>query len=865
MIGVFLFQKCACTGILMYMSTISHTAESTETLFTVLKTRESGLTAAEAAKRLAENGPNVITAHEISWFSILVRQVKSPFVYILVATAVLATILGQVSDGVIVLMFVLVNIGISFFQEYHSAQSLKLLSRYINPHARVRRGGKESLVDAALLVPGDIVIVETGDIIDADIRLFEAVGLSVNESVLSGESSPASKTGDAQKVEARDIGEAVNMAYSGTTVTGGRGVGVVVATGKDTSIGQIAKLTVETEHLSAFESSIRMFAQFIMKMVSVILVILLVVNIVIKGTHNFVELLLFAVALAISVIPEALPMVTTLSLSKGALKLAQDHVVVKRLSAVEDLGSIEVLCTDKTGTLTENRLTVSSMNAADASECLGYAGLASNERIMADEEPADAFDLAVFQKMTRPEREALSTYERITSIPFDPNRRRVTVAVKHADSDKPEVVVRGAPETILALTTLSKDEVEKVMEWVRTEGAAGRRTLAVAKGACIHPKACEKDEKKLAYVGCISFVDPIKTTTKAAIQEAERLGVSIVILTGDGADVAGAVAYEVGIVTDPKKVITEAEFMALGPVEQTAAVHEYAVFARMSPAGKYRVIEILSNDKSVGYLGDGINDAPALKIASVGLVVANASDIARDAADVVLLNRSLHVIIGGIKSGRAVFENTVKYLKTTLISSFGNFYTIAIAQLILPYLPMLPIQILLLNLLTDYPMLAIATDTVDPHDVRKPHRYNVRDIVLISIVLGLVSTLFDFIFFATFFHAAPATLETNWFIASVLTELVLLYAIRTRQPFWKAKRPSTWLLCLSGTAVIAAIGLPFTSFGKSFFKFVNPTWGHIGLIALIVIVYLIVSEAIKLAYYKFWNHNEEDAPAIRHR
>ena len=838
----------------------THTTQSTDDLYTELKTREGGLTSAEVTKRLADCGPNVLEAHAVSWFSILLRQVKSPFVYILVATALLAVLLGEISDGVIVIIFVVVNVCISFFQEYHSARSLLLLKRFMNPHARVRRSGEEIVIDASTLVPGDIVIIETGDIVDADIRLIDTTGLSINESVLSGESAPAVKTGEAQKTASLDIGSAVNMAYSGTTVTSGRGVGVVVATGKNTEIGGIATLTVETEHLSSFESSIRMFAEFIMKMVSVILIILLAVNLIIKGTHNIVELLLFAVALAISVIPEALPMVTTLSLSRGALKLAREHVVVKRLSAVEDLGSIEVLCTDKTGTLTENHLSIQSINAVDQSECLGYAALASNEVIVADKEPVDAFDLAVFQKMTRPEREALKIYTRVSSIPFDPNRRRVSVAVKHGTENTTEVVVRGAPETIIALTTLTKEEADKVMEWVSAEGKAGRRTLAVARGVCTHKNACDKDEKKLTYVGCLSFVDPVKATTKGAILEAENLGVSIVILTGAGADVAGAVAREVGIVTDASKVITEAQFLALSPENQMTAVHEYHVFARMSPAGKYRVIELLSKDKSVGYLGDGINDAPALKIASVGLVVANASDIARDAADVVLLNRSLHVIIGGIKSGRAVFENTVKYLKTTLISSFGNFYTIAIAQLMLPYLPMLPIQILLLNLLTDYPMLAIATDSVDPHDIKRPRKYNVKEIVLVSIVLGLVSTLFDFIFFATFYHSSAGALETNWFIGSVITELVLLFAIRTRQPFWKAKRPSRWLLWLTAVSAALAIGLPFTSFGKTFFKFVSPTWAHILIIILIVGLYFVTSEALKLAYYRFWNHNDESDP-----
>jgi len=847
------------------MAIATYTTETIEEVFSGEKTREGGLSNAEAEKRLSLSGPNTITAHTVSWLSILLRQIRSPFIYILVAAAALAFFLGEGSDGVIIIAFVLVNTVISFLQEYHSARSLDLLKRFITARARAKREGEETMLDAATLVPGDVIIVQTGDIIPADVRFIEASGLSINESILSGESAPAAKSAAPQKIAAKDIAGAVNRGFSGTTVTAGRGVGVVVDTGKSTEIGSIATLTVETEHLSAFEDSINLFSRFILKMVTVILVILLLVNLFIKGTTNIIDLLLFAVALAVSIIPEALPVVTTLSLSKGALELARHHVVVKRLSAVEDLGSIEILCTDKTGTLTENLLQVAGMHAKDSLACLRYAALAAGEELRDGHEPADAFDLALYQKMTKSEREAISGYARIASIPFDPTRRRISVVVKKEHAEEAELIARGAPETIIGLSALSKEGAAEILAWVSAEGAAGRRTIAIARGACTHPNSCEKDEKKLAFVGCISFIDPIKMTTKGAIAEAARLGVSIVILTGDGPDVAGTVAHDVGILEDRKHVITEAEFMALAPQAQALAVHEYKVFARMSPAGKYRVIELLSKDSVVGYLGDGINDAPALKIASVGLVVANASDIARDAADVVLLNRSLHVIIGGIKGGRAVFENTVKYLKTTLISSFGNFYTIAIAQLILPYLPMLPIQILLVNLLTDYPMLAIATDTIDPRDIRKPRRYNVRDIVLISIVLGIVSSLFDFIFFAIFRHAAPAVLQTNWFIGSVLTELVLLFAIRTREPFWKAKAPSRWLMVLTATSVLLALGLPFLPFGKSFFKFTTPAWSHIALIIGIVLVYFFVSEAIKLAYYRFWNHNEEVQRHGKHR
>lgn len=847
------------------MSIDKYTTESVDAVYSQEKTRLGGLTPAEVEKRLALVGPNVIDVHKISWFALLLRQIKSPFIYILFGAALLAMFLGEVSDGAIIIVFVCINTFISFFQEYHSARSLQLLKKFINPRARARRSGVDAIIDAATLVPGDIIIVETGDIMPADVRFIETSGLTINESILSGESAPVVKTGEALSVSPKDMSGASNRGFSGTTVTGGRGVAIVVETGKTTEIGGIAKLTIETEHVSAFEKSIGMFSGFILKMVSVILVILLLANVLIKGTSNLVDLLLFAVALAISVIPEALPVVTTLSLSKGAIALAHHHVVVKRLSAVEDLGSIEILCTDKTGTLTENKLSVSSIHGADATAILHTAALAGSEPIAADKEPSDAFDLALFSKLTKNERVELALHTRAFSIPFDPNRRRTSVVIEKAGSKEYELIVRGAPETIVALSTLSKEEQAKVHEWVSAEGKAGRRTIAVATGACKKPADCAKNERKLTFLGCISFIDPIKTTTKTAILDAERLGVGLVILTGDGPEVAGTVAVEVGIISDRTEVITEAEFLALPQHEQTAAVHSHKVFARMSPAGKYRVIEILSKDFIVGYMGDGINDAPALKMASVGLVVSNASDIARDAADVVLLNSSLHVIIGGIRSGRAVFENTVKYLKTTLISSFGNFYTIAIAQLILPYLPMLPIQILLLNLLTDYPMLAIATDSVDPHDIRKPHRYNVRDIVLMSIVLGLVSTLADFIFFAAFRHDTAAVLQTHWFIGSVFTELVLLYSIRTHLPFWKAKAPAKWLNRLTLMAAVVAIGLPFTSFGHSYFKFASPTVTSLLVIFTIVGLYFILSEAIKLAYYRYWNHSSEDAQIPRTR
>ena len=830
------------------MNTHPHARETVPEVYGSLHTREGGLTPSEAAARLAAGGANVLQAEGVMWPSILLRQLRSPFIYILATAALIAFSLRELSDGIIICAYIAVNTVVSFLQEYHSARSLELLKKFVSSRARVTRDGKESVIDAAQLVAGDVITVVTGDIIPADVRFVEVEGLLVDESVLTGESAPSNKTSAALKNSDGGLTGLSNCGFSGTTVKGGKGTGVVIAVGRATEIGMIAALATETEHVSAFEESIGMFSHFILKMVSAILVILLVVNLVIKGAGNMVQLFLFAVALAVSVIPEALPVVTTLSLSRGALKLAHQHVVVKRLSAVEDLGSIEILCADKTGTLTENKMTVADVHAADTAVCLRLAMLGAGETVHAKAAPADAFDAALALKMGPTDWEKLGAYARVRSVPFDPAKRMTLVTVRDGATDT--LVVRGAPETVLALTTLDKAAVVDCLSWASDQGRLGRRTMAIAHGPSAHPEQPEKDAKNLALAGIVSFVDPIKPTSKGAIAQARRLGVKIVILTGDGKDVAEAVAREVGILAPGEQVMTETELFALSPEEQKAAVHAHSVLARMSPEGKYRVIELLSHDSVVGFLGEGINDAPALKVANVGLVVSNASDIARDAADVILLNRSLHVVVEGISLGRAVFENTIKYLKTTLISSFGNFYTIAIAELILPYLPMLPIQILLLNLLTDYPMLAISTDAVDPKDIREPKRYNVRDVVLISIVLGLVSTVFDFVFFATFKSAPPQTLQTSWFVGSALTELALLYSIRTRLPFWKATAPSVPMVALSLSSFAIVLLVPYLPLTRRFFLFGALSLRSVLLVFAIVLAYFVSSEVIKLFYYK---------------
>jgi len=821
---------------------------------------EKGLSHEEAEKRRQKFGLNEITSHEITWRDIFLRQFKSPFIYLLIVASFLSFIFSQTIEGVMIIIFVAINSGLGFFQEYHSQRAIKLLKKFIISHVKVIRNGIESVLDSRQLVPGDVVVVKPGDILPADLRFLETENLFVDESILTGESNSVEKNSKPLKEPAREVYQASNIGFSGTAVVSGCGKGVIVNSGYNTNIGDIVKLTAETVHISSFEKRIARFSKFILRLIFLTLIFVFLANIVIRGGRvDFVELVVFSIALAVSVIPEALPVVTTFSLSQGALELARNKVVVKRLSAIEDLGSIEILCTDKTGTLTKNDLTLEEIFSNNPPKTFFWSKLASfylgEERAKAK----SAFDLALIKNLTSSEIRKFDEYQKVDEISFESERRRDSVLVKNQDSYF--LIVKGAPEEILKNCTnvdhLSQKEIEK---WMSNEGVNGRRVIAVAlkemKGKIKKEKALQ--EKDLYYLGSLSFSDPLKKSTIEAIQRAEQLGVGIKILTGDRGEVAGSVAYQIGLTKSLAERITGDEFERLTDREKHEAVEKFAVFARITPQQKYRIIELLQEKHEVGFLGEGINDAPALKIADVAIVVPEAVDIAREAADIVLLNRSLEVIIGGIKDGRKVFANTLKYIKSTLSSNFGNFYAIALISLMINFLPMTSLQILLINLLSDFPMIAVATDKVDEAELKKPKGYNFKDIVLLAMILGLISTVFDFIFFGIFNSGSPSSLQTYWFIGSILTELILIYSIRTRLPFYKAPKPSKILLYLTGLAGIVTIVIPFTAAGQKVFDFVKPNFGNLFLILGLVGIYFVLTESVKILYYKHTIDHKEN-------
>lgn len=829
---------------------MSYTAFATKKLsdiYSELDSDSKGLSEVQAQEHLKKYGQNKISVKETKWWQILFRQFASPFVYILIFASLLALYLGETIDSIFIASFVLIGAVLGFIQEYNSQKSVELLKKFLVDHSRILRGGIELLIKSEDIVLGDICILEPGNILPADMRFIRADNLLVDESILTGESMSVSKTSLLlEEHNISGIHNATNMGFSGTTIMQGKGVGIIVATGKDTQIGGITKLTAESEGVSTFEKGISKLSGWILKIILATLALVLIINFLVKGADNrtnFADIILFSIALAVSVIPETLPVVSALSFSKGSLALAKKHVVVKRLSAVEDLGSIKVLCTDKTGTITENKMSVSAFHAENEEFCLLFGALASSP-----EKYSSSFDIALISKLGT-DKEA-EQWQKINELPFDPERKRNSVLVGKANDNK--LIVRGAPETIIDLClNISNEKKNEILIWIAEREMQGERVIALAsKHWTENPSYTSADEKDLEYIGAISFSDPIKESAIPAILQAEELGVRIIILTGDSKNVAVAVAKKTGIIKSEEEAMTGEEFEKLSEADQIIAVEDVHVFARVSPEQKYRVIELLERKYEVGFLGDGINDAPALKLASVALAVDTASDIARSASDIVLLNPSLSVIIDGIKGGREIFANMVKYLKTTLISNFGNFYAVALAMILAPFLPMLPVQVLLLNLLTDTPMIAISFDKVDVRELKKPRAYNVKEIVFMSLVFGIINAVFVFLFFLIFIKQGSTILQTNLFIGSVLIELLLIFSIRTKKLFWKGTKPSmiVSLLCLIPASL--AVILPFTYWGEKFLKFAKPSYESLGIILLMVIVYFATVEMAKLAYYR---------------
>ncbi len=808
---------------------------SSEELLSRLASGPRGLTEQEARDRLQKNGANRLEAQEPSAWRLWLRQFQSAFIYLLLVAMMIAFALGDRLEAGLMLLFVLINSSLGFYQEFQSQHALAVLRGYVTKRSRVLRDGALVERETSELVSGDVIALQAGDGIPAEVRLIEATDVEADESSLTGESATVAKTLSALD-HPRAITDATNVLFSGTHVARGQAMAVVFATGRDTSLGDISRLAIEPVRVSAFEQHLKQFSAFLIKLIIVTIALTFAINVSVKGVHaGVIDLLIFSIALAVSVIPEALPLVTIISHARGALRLATQQVVVKRLTAIEDLGSIEVLCTDKTGTITENKMTVADVWSIGHDDPLAIASLAAHDHA--------SFDDAILKRCPQ-KKEATKL---LHLLPFDPERRRASALI--ANGRDRVMIVRGAPEAVMNLCAhLTESEKNRASGWAETQGKNGRRVLAIASKTM--PQNANRielaDESRLTLAGLIAFDDPLKPTAASAIAHARRLGVVVKMLTGDSAEVATAIARRVGLLKKDEYAITGATFETLSTTEQKKAVHACHAFARLSPQQKFSIIQLLQKTREVGFLGEGINDAPALHIANVGLVVQGASDIARDAADVILLDRSLDVIVNGIRIGREVFANTIKYITATLAPNIGNFLTLAIASLVMNDLPMLPVQILLVNLLSDTPMIAIATDGVDASELKRPRHYSMRAIAVTCLTLGLVSTVFDFMMFRVWNHAGVDRLRTNWFMGSILTELLFIFSIRAKRWFFQGVKPSRLMLTLALIVAIVTVSLPFASIGQSIFHLVVPSLNDLGILALILAGYLLATETVKI-------------------
>ncbi len=823
----------------------------TEDLLRELETSGSGLTSSQANERKQKFGANALSAHQVSWVDTLLNQLRSPFVYLLVAASIVSLLLGEKVDALIIISFVAINTILGFWQEYRAAISLSKLRKLITKTSSVLRDGKTVLINDEDIVIGDVLSLKAGDRIPAEVRFISGTNINIDESILTGESAPVIKFVQTLTDAPKTVNAASNVGFSGTLLTAGECTAVAISTGNETQLGFISKLTIETDAQSGFSKEMAEISRAVIYLMLATIGLVVVLHIFLKGPAvNLAELSIFAIALAVGVVPEALPLVITLSLSSGAMRLAAKKVVPKRLSSIEDLGSIDVLCTDKTGTITENVLTLSDMFSQDQSSLITYAllGVVVSENMS---EPTNPFDKAIWKRALEVDRQSTKLALRIAEIPFDPFRKRDCEIVE-VKSQK-MAIVRGAYEEILPLCVGGLREGTNIKEFIEKSGDEGKRVIAVAHKNIdsYDPDKASDMENGLNFDGLMAFYDPLKETSVEAIAEAEKLGIQIKILTGDSMGVAKSVGKMIGLVSGDSGVMTGKEYEDLSEVDKEKAVSTVNVFARVTPQQKFDIIRVLRKRHMVGFLGEGFNDAPALKEAHVGLVVDNASDIAKDAADIILLSKDLKTIIDGIKEGRTTFTNTVKYIRTTLTSNFGNFFALAFSSLAVPFLPMLPIQILLVNFLSDLPMVSISTDTVDQGNLRKPKIYSIKSLMKLSLLLGLVSTVFDFSTFFYFVKFGETTLQTLWFMESVLTELVLLFSIRTSKFFLKSYAPSKLISILSVIIFVLTVGIPYTKIGRTLFGFNTPRPEYLVVLVVIIVSYFAVTEAVKLIYYRF--------------
>jgi Mg2+-importing ATPase len=813
-----------------------------------LGTSPHGLAGAEADRRLADVGPNDpappgrgVVLDELLGF------LTNPLVLILLLASLVSAALGDVPNAEIIAVIVVLSVALNFAQAFRSRRAAERLRLEVAPTASVRRDGRWQELPRRALVPGDVIRLSAGDRVPADARLLKTRDLHIQQAALTGESIPVEKEAADQPPDPGSIAEARNLVFLGTSVVSGTGTAVVIATGPATAFGDIAARLSTRPPETEFERGLKWFALLVTRTVLFLVLFVVLVNLVLR--RPALESLLFAVALAVGLTPEFLPMITTVTLAKGALRMARRRIVVKHLAAIEDFGSLDVLCSDKTGTLTTGEMVLEGCldplgTPAERPFLFAYLNSVHETGIRS---PLDAAILRAGQP-------DVGAYRKLDEIPFDFERRRLSVVVEAAGERW--LITKGAPERVLAACdafeaggrTCPLDEATRARcrATFETLSEQGLRVLAVA-ARRLPPQAryTTADEEALGLVGFLTFADPVMPGVADALRALRRDGVALKVLTGDNERVARHVCAQVGL--DSGRIVLGDELDTMTESALAAVAEQATVFARVSPRQKHRVILALkSRDHVVGFLGDGINDAPSLHAADVGISVVNAVDVAKDAADIILGERTLHVLHDGIVEGRKAFANVMKYLFMGTSSNFGNMVSMAGAVAFLPFLPMLPTQILLNNFLYDLAQVTIPTDRVDPAFVRVPQRWDIRTIRTFMLVIGPVSSLYDGLTFwvlLALFQASEAFFHTGWFVESLATQTLVLFVIRTTgHPL--SSRPSAPLTLTTLAVVLVGIALPYSPVGPRL-GFVPLPPAYFGFLAVATVTYLALVEVVK--------------------
>ncbi|MDT5036030.1 MAG: P-type Mg2+ transporter [Micromonosporaceae bacterium] len=808
-----------------------------------------GLSALEAARRLTRYGPNAVSTHRARLLPVLWHQLRSPLLGLLVVAAVASYFVGERSDAVIIGVIVALSVGLGLVNEYRAEKAAEALHSQIHHRAVALRGGHATPVDVTGLVAGDVVDLRLGDIVPADIRLLGASGLECDESVLTGESLPVAKN-TAPVAAGTPLAELTGCALMGTVVHAGSGRGVVTATGALSQFGRIAAGLGTHQTETQFQVGLRRFSMLLVYVAAALTTSIFVINVVLH--RPILDALLFSLAIAVGITPQLLPAVVSMSLAAGSRQMAHRKVLVKRLVCIEDLGDVDTLFTDKTGTLTQGR--ISFMRAISTDDSSPDAplrwGLACTEATVEGGHAVggNPLDMALWDSpAARALHAALSGDTRLSVLPFDHQRRMVSVVVGDGRGGR-TVVTKGAPETVLQRCV---DVPAAATAALAAEFAAGNRVVAVAtRPAADLAQLTPADERDLRLAGLLVFLDPPKPDAAVALARLAGLGIAVKIVTGDNPAVAVKVCQDLGLPAGA--ALTGTDIDGLDDTQLAAALTTTTVFARVSPEHKARIVRLQRlTGADVAFLGDGVNDALALHAADVGISVDSASDVAKDAADVILLEKDLGVLADGVVEGRRIFANTIKYVLMGTSSNFGNMFSAAGASLFLAFLPMLPSQILLNNLLYDASQLAIPTDNVDEEQLRRPSHWDIRFIRRFMLYFGPFSSLFDFATFAVMlwvFHSGPTQFRTGWFVESLATQTLVIFAIRTRRiPFFRSHPSLPLTLAALGVATVGAL-LPATPVAH-LLGFRRLPGGFFAALAAMVAGYLGLIEAGKRLFY----------------